>query len=132
MSRRDTSVLVISFGYLHGDPPPAHITIDVRYLFRDPHVDPAMRQKTGRDQAVIDNVMKQPGAQRFVCDLAHTMSGLSIVGDVTVAIGCAGGRHRSVVLADQCATWLAQDGYRQATVEHRDVNQPVVERGDAS
>lgn len=119
---------IISFGYLHGDPPPADITVDVRDLFRDPHVDPAMRQMTGRDQAVIDNVMKQPGADRFGRDIGRAVSGLSMAGDVTVAIGCAGGRHCSVVLAGHIADWLTRWGYRPATLEHRDIDKPVVER----
>lgn len=124
---------IISFGYLHGPPPPAHIVLDVRDLFRDPHVDPAMRQMTGLDQAVIANVHGQHGADRFVRDLGAVVSGLSIVHDtVTVAIGCAGGRHCGVVLANELVGWLDQYGYRAATVEHRDVDKPVVERGDAS
>lgn len=122
-------VRITSFGYLHGSPPSAQLTVDVRDLFRDPHVDPAMRQMTGRDQAVIANVLKQPGAERFARDIAHTASGLSIVrDDVTIAIGCAGGRHRSVVLAAYIANWLRRVGYRPATVEHRDIDKPVVER----
>jgi len=122
-------VRIISFGYLHGGPPPAQITIDLRELFRDPHIDPAMRELTGLDQAVVDNVLAQPGARRFAVDLTECLTGLSTVTDtVTVAVGCAGGRHRSVVLANLLANWFADYGYGAATVEHRDLDKPVVQR----
>jgi UPF0042 nucleotide-binding protein len=123
-------ITITSFGYGHPESPPsAHITVDVRNLFRDPHVDPAMRQMTGLDQAVIDSVMRQPGALRFVTDLARTASGLSIVHDrVHMAVGCVGGRHRSVVIADRCGAWLEEHGYRKARVVHRDIRRPVLQR----
>ncbi len=125
-----TGITITSFGYGHSAPPPAHLTVDLRFLFRDPHIDPAMRQMTGLDQPVVDNVMAQPGATRFVSDLAQTVSGLSIVRDtVTLAIGCVGGRHRSVVLAQCVAVWLDRHGYRQATVEHRDIDKPILTKG---
>lgn len=119
---------VVSFGYGHGAPPSAHLTVDVRELFRDPHIDPVMRELTGRDEAVIDRVLSQPGAGRFVRDLADVVSGLSIVGDVFLAVGCVGGRHRSVVIADAVAARLVTHGYRRAAVVHRDVDKPVLRR----
>lgn len=120
---------ITSFGYLHGGPPPAHITIDARDLFRDPHVDPVMRQMTGRDQAVIDNVVTQPGAHWTTLYLADILRSLASLGvDAHLAIGCAGGRHLSVVLADVIASRLG------VVAEHRDIDKPVVERttGDVS
>ena len=114
---------ITSFGYLHGDPPPAHITIDSRDLFRDPHIDPAMRQLTGKDQRVIDNVMTQPRAHWTALHLADILRGLASQGvDVHLAIGCAGGRHRSVVLADVIASHLGM------VAQHRDLDKPVVQR----
>lgn len=60
------TVTITSFGYGHSAAPKATIVIDVRHSYRDPHVDPAMRQLTGRDAAVIDRVVAQPGAWEFV------------------------------------------------------------------
>lgn len=120
---------VVSFGYGHGIPPAAHLTVDVRELFRDPHLDPAMRELTGRDRVVIDRVLSQPGAARFVRDLAATVSGLSIVAaGVSLTVGCVGGRHRSVVIVEAVAARLVSHGYRQAVVVHRDIDKPVLRR----
>jgi len=62
-------VEIVSFGYLHGPPPTAHLILDLRSHFRDPHVDPGLRELTAYRSG--------PSA-----------------GPVTVAVGCAGGRHR--------------------------------------
>lgn len=125
---------IISFGYLHDEPPPAHLTLDLRDLFRDPHIDLAMRQLTGLNQRVYDNVMAQPNATRFVRALANAARVLDeATQHVVVAIGCAGGRHRSVAVARALAVELTI-GFRTVTTEHRDVSKPVVQRevGDAS
>jgi RNase adaptor protein for sRNA GlmZ degradation len=122
-------VLIISFGYLHGPPPEAHITIDLRDLFRDPHVDPAMREMTGLDKAVIDNVLVQPGAVAFVGNLISMVTSLETwCSPFTVAFGCVGGRHRSVVFANQLRQYVMVYGRGHAVVEHRDIDKPVVYR----
>ncbi len=124
-----TGILITSFGYGHAPPPEAHLTVDVRHLFRDPHTHPAMRNMTGHDKAVVRHVLGQPGATRFAYDLADIVSGLSIVHDtVRLAIGCAGGRHRSVVLANAVADRLTTHGYTAGTVLHRDIDKPVLQR----
>lgn len=93
-------ITITSFDKGHGPAPDAHIVVDVSTLFRDPHVDPRMRQMTGLDAEVIDSVMSQPGARNFVADLALALDTIeSVVDHATLAIGCVGGRHRSVVLA---------------------------------
>lgn len=121
-------ITVVSFGYGHETPPAAHITVDVRDLFRDPHIDPAMRQMTGRDQAVIDSVMSRPGAENFAWGLASAALDLEPCGgDITVAIGCVGGRHRSVVLAERLDYALVRYGV-DSRVEHRDIDKPVLDR----
>jgi RNase adaptor protein for sRNA GlmZ degradation len=122
------SLTIISFGYLHGQPPAADITQDMR-SFRDPHVDPAMRQLTGRDEAVIAKVLATSGIVGVINRLAMECASRSGYGKqpVTVAVGCAGGRHRSVVVADQVARLLREQGYA-VTVDHRDIEQPVVNR----
>jgi UPF0042 nucleotide-binding protein len=122
------AITITSFGFLHGAPPAAAVTQDMR-PFRDPHVDPAMRQLTGTDPAVIAKVLNTPGVVGVVNRLATECAFRSKYGKqpVTVAVGCAGGRHRSVVVADQVARLLREQDYF-VTVEHRDIELPVVNR----
>jgi ADP-ribose pyrophosphatase len=125
-------VTVTSFGYGHGAAPEAHAVFDVRHHFKDPHVNPTLRGKTGADPAVIVAVLGTPGVARLVRSIAAAVSAFSggpQPGPVTVAIGCAGGRHRSVVIADEVASRLRGMGIRPAVV-HRDVHRPVITRGD--
>lgn len=128
-------VMIESFGYLHGPPRPLvtdtpHLTIDLRRLFRDPHVTPALRYSTGRDDAVRANVLDQPGALEFLHGQSAAIAALvpSLTPNVVVvAVGCAGGRHRSVVIAEALALLLAGDGI-SVEVFHRDIRRPVVRR----
>ena len=125
-------VVVTSFGYLHGDPPKADLTVDVRHHLRDPHLDPAMREMTGLDVAVIEQVLSTPGANGLIDALVAAASALLPAACragwlVTVAIGCAGGRHRSVVLADAVRARLSLAGWGAET-EHLHIGEAVVER----
>lgn len=126
---------ITSFGYLHDDAPTlgSDLTLDARHLIRDPHVDPALRQMTGRDVQVVNAVMGTPGAQALVDLLVQAANALSVETGgqmwIRVAIGCQGGRHRSVVLATEVANALARlDDDREIQLYHRDVDRPVVER----
>lgn len=129
------SVMVVSFGYLHPRPSEldtADLVEDVRKKFRDPHHDPRFRELTGLDAAVRQRVLRQPGVDRFLAKLATqvmrritTASGRQPV--VTAAIGCAGGRHRSVVLAGELAGLLTRRGVA-AEVRHLHIHLPVVSR----
>lgn len=131
-NRRDTDdraedmnrLTIISFGFLHGEPPTADITQDMR-PFRDPHVDPAMRQLTGHDQPVIDKVLGTPGVWAVLNNLQRQV--LRGPRPLTIAIGCASGRHRSVVVADQLALHIRRYG-PVATLVHRDIHRPVETR----
>ena len=119
------TVLITSFGYGHGPAPEADITLDVRTSLRNPHHDPNMRQLTGLDQAVHEHVLDTPGVWHLVRNLAAVVEDLLDGGDdVHLAIGCVGGRHRSVTLAEEVA---AQIRRRMAVqVEHRDIDKPVL------
>ncbi len=128
-------VVVESFGYLHG---PAsslvteapHLVLDLRTLFRDPHVTPELRYSTGRDDAVRANVLDQPGAIEYLRAQAAAIAALVPAATpdvVTVAVGCAGGRHRSVVAAEALALLLTDTGIG-TEVYHRDIRRPVVQR----
>jgi RNase adaptor protein for sRNA GlmZ degradation len=128
-----TAFIVRSFGYLHGAPPEAHVTVDVRDMLHNPHADPQMRDLTGLDPAVIVHVLNTPGALdliRATVHLAVAVHGpLDRRGQLTiVAIGCAGGRHRSVVLANQVAQRIRYATGRPVDIEHYHVAAPVVQK----
>lgn len=106
---REMTLQVVSFGYKHGMPIDADIVMDVRFL-PNPHYLAALRKKTGLDEPVQKYILAQPVARRFLNDwykliatlLPHYVrEGKSYL---TIAIGCTGGRHRSVF----CTRWLAQ------------------------
>lgn len=106
---REMTLQVVSFGYKHGMPIDADIIMDVRFL-PNPHYQPKLRKKTGLDEPVQKYILAQPVARKFLNDwqklittlLPHYVrEGKSYL---TIAIGCTGGRHRSVF----CTRWLAQ------------------------
>ena len=103
------TVTVTSFGYLHGDPPSAHITLDLRSHFRDPHVSPELRHMTADDEPVRLAVLGTPGILPLIDATAAAvlayLAGPS-AGPVTVAVGCAGGRHRAPTVARALGTVL--------------------------
>ncbi|GAA2778137.1 RapZ C-terminal domain-containing protein [Saccharopolyspora taberi] len=130
-------LVVTSFGYLHGKPPSmptAHHIEDVRKALRDPHVDPAFRELDGFDPRVQQRVLNTPGASDLLRTLQNRTNRLLEHNNkpfepylVGVAIGCAGGRHRSVVLANELAERMRRWGWG-VEVEHRDIRKPVVKR----
>jgi UPF0042 nucleotide-binding protein len=125
-------VVVHSFGYLHEPPPDADITIDLRQVARDPHTTPEMRELTGLEPTIKWHVLDNPDVLGVLRALYHlTMAYLpskDAAGTVVrVAIGCAGGRHRSVVVANELVDMLTVVGVG-ADVEHRDILRPVVIR----
>jgi UPF0042 nucleotide-binding protein len=122
------STTVISFGYKYGLPLDADLVLDVRFL-PNPHWVAELRPLTGREQAVKDYVLGQSATKAFLdrlCDLLVTLlSGYQEEGRhyLTVAVGCTGGRHRSVVLSEAIAQTIREIGFR-AKVVHRDVERP--------
>lgn len=120
-------VQVLSFGFKHGLPAVADLLIDVRFL-PNPYYDTELRPLTGNDQPVENYVLTQPATTQFLRSwkqlLDVVMPGYVHEGksQLTIAIGCTGGQHRSVVLARQTAQYLAQAGYSTA-LTHRDLPQ---------
>jgi UPF0042 nucleotide-binding protein len=117
---------ILSFGYKHGLPLDADLVLDCRFL-PNPHWVPELKPLTGLDQPVRDYVLSQPEACTFMDRLddlltflipAFLREGKSYL---TIAIGCTGGRHRSVVVAEEMARRLRKEGYGLA-VHHRDVD----------
>jgi UPF0042 nucleotide-binding protein len=118
-------VTVTSFGFKYGLPLDADMVVDVRFL-PNPHWVPELRPLRGTDPPVRDYVLAQDGTGLFMARLEALLES-ALPGYVqegkhylTVAIGCTGGKHRSVVLAEELAGWLTDKGYR-AHVAHRDV-----------
>lgn len=116
---------VVSFGYKHGLPVDADLVVDCRFL-PNPHWIPELQPLTGRDQAVRDYVLGQPGAEAFLErfeDVLQVMAeGYRREGKqyLTLAVGCTGGKHRSVVIAEELARRLAAAGLDVRT-GHRDL-----------
>ncbi|MFJ5259292.1 ATPase [Streptomyces sp. NPDC088387] len=124
------TVEIVSFGYLHDAQPAAHLTIDLRHHFRDPHVSPKLRYMTADDEPVRAAVMGTPGIAALVEATATAVAAFASgpsAGTVTVADGCAGGRHRAPTFARALAERLTAAGHT-VTVRHRDMAKPVVQR----
>jgi UPF0042 nucleotide-binding protein len=114
---------VVSFGYKYGLPVDADLVADCRFL-PNPHWVPELRPLSGLDAAVRDYVLAQPAATAFLAAylqvLEVSLAGFEREGKryVTLAVGCTGGKHRSVAMAEQLAARLAG---RDVTVSHRDL-----------
>jgi UPF0042 nucleotide-binding protein len=124
------AVSIVSFGWLHNPAPDADVVLDLRRAFRDPHVDPALRQMTGRDRPVRRAVLGTRGVRQLLKATVRQVQAYDrgpSVAEIVIGSGCAGGRHRSVVVADQLARRLRRRGYT-VTVHHRDIGKPVVHR----
>jgi UPF0042 nucleotide-binding protein len=119
-------VTLLSFGYKHGVPVDADLVFDVRCL-PNPHFVPALRRRTGRDRAVAEFMQRDASTREFIDRLEdylkyvvpyYIAEGKSYL---TVAIGCTGGRHRSVMIAERLRKALADLGAARVRVRHRDV-----------
>jgi UPF0042 nucleotide-binding protein len=115
---------VLSFSYRQGLPREADLVFDVRFL-KNPHYDPGLRALTGRDPAVGRFIEGDPAYAPFFAALTRLLLPLLPCFEregksyVTVAVGCTGGRHRSVFVAERLAAWLAAQD-RMVGVRHRD------------
>ena len=116
---------IVSFGFKYGLPLDTDMVLDVRFL-PNPHWVEELRRHNGQDPEVRDYVLGQPGAGDF---LDHAVDLLSIVGRgyeregkryLTLAVGCTGGKHRSVAMTEQIATRLIAAG-GEVRVVHRDL-----------
>lgn len=117
---------VMSFGFKYGLPLDSDIVLDVRFL-PNPFYIPELKHLTGNDAAVQEYVMKSPLVKEFYGHLKSlletAMPGYIHEGksSLTIAIGCTGGQHRSVTIANRIAADLKDDGY-QVNIHHRDVD----------
>jgi UPF0042 nucleotide-binding protein len=126
LDRARLTLLFQSFGYKHGIPLDADLVFDVRCL-PNPHYNPELQPLTGRDPAVIEFLENTPSAQDMFGDIRDFVERWlpSFVADnrnyLTVAIGCTGGQHRSVYLAEKLARHFEHQ--QQVLVRHRELTQ---------
>jgi RNase adapter protein RapZ len=122
---RRLKVTVTSFGFKYGIPVDADFVADMRFL-PNPFWIPELRSGTGRDREVADYVMSQPGAAEFLDGYVPVLEGVAEgyrregKRFMTVAIGCTGGKHRSVAMTEEIARRLSAAGF-EARSTHRDL-----------
>ena len=107
---------IVSFGYKHPLPPlqlSGYAVVDIRHMFENPHKIPRLRGLNGKDQDVKNHII---AGKDFVAMYMHVLQRITAPGIHTAYIGCVGGKHRSVFLAEELAAEL------KIAVEHRDLN----------
>ncbi len=126
-------ITVLSFGYKYGIPSDADLVFDVRFLPNPYYID-ELKNHTGNDKEVQDYVMGFPEAEKFLDKLEDMLLFLIpnyvIEGknQLVIAIGCTGGKHRSVTLANKIYERLAAKGNYGIKIEHRDIEKDALRR----
>ena len=121
----ETELTLVSFGYKYGIPLDADLLFDVRFL-PNPHFVPELRELTGNDQPVIDYLEASEEVHETIKHFSGLLDYLLPLYQregksyVTVGVGCTGGKHRSVAMANALGKHLNREGYH-ARVMHRDV-----------
>jgi UPF0042 nucleotide-binding protein len=119
-------VTILSFGFKHGIPVDSDLLFDVRFL-PNPHFVPSLRSHTGRDPEVVRYLDRSPVTHEF---LTHTLNLLKFLmpqyaaegkAYLTIGIGCTGGRHRSVAIAEALKKGLSGLPGVRLRVRHRDI-----------
>ncbi|MEE8393251.1 MAG: RNase adapter RapZ [Rhodospirillales bacterium] len=125
-NKLELSIFVVSFSFRNGLPRDADLVFDVRFL-ANPHYDPGLKDLTGLDSAVGDFISADDGFAGFFDGLTgflwpllprYVAEGKSYL---AVAVGCTGGRHRSVFVAEKLAGWLNTKG-QKVQIRHRDLD----------
>jgi UPF0042 nucleotide-binding protein len=121
------SIQIITFGYKHGVPQEADLVFDVRFM-QNPYYVAELRRLSGLTEEVRDFVLGQPLAQRFIDYvkefLAFTIPAYIQEGKtrLTIGLGCTGGYHRSIVIAEELAAWLREQDFGPVAVFHRELD----------
>ncbi|HEY3330162.1 MAG TPA: RNase adapter RapZ [Capsulimonadaceae bacterium] len=122
------TVTVQAFGFKYGIPLDADLMFDVRFL-KNPHYIDELRPFDGRNKVIVDYVMSDPGSQPYL-DKLFDLIDFSLPRYIeegkaylTIAIGCTGGQHRSVVVAEKLAEFIRSKGF-YVLVHHRDLAKP--------
>lgn len=129
-------VSIISFGFKHGLPLDADLVFDVRFL-PNPHYVPSLSSLTGNDAPVKEYVFRWPITQRF-CEKLEDMIGFLLPlyskegkPQLIIGVGCTGGQHRSVAIANRLGDFVRAQGYR-AIVRHRELGRIRASEGGSS
>jgi UPF0042 nucleotide-binding protein len=123
------AVTFTSFGHKHGPPRDADLAFDVRFL-PNPHYEERLRAQTGLDPEVVEYIDRDGGLQELYGHLTPLLDYLlpqflrEGKAHLLVAIGCTGGRHRSVAIAEHLAHHYEENGDYMVDVAHRDINKP--------
>jgi UPF0042 nucleotide-binding protein len=126
---QNLSVSLVSFGYKHGVPAEADLVFDVRFL-PNPHFVPELRPHTGEDEDVAKFVLEREETREFLKRIYDLLGFLlpkyqdEGKAYLTIAIGCTGGRHRSVAITRELAGWIEKSG-RRVQIRHRDIASPA-------
>ena len=122
----DMQTTVQSFGFKYGLPIDADVVLDVRFL-PNPHWIPELRTHTGQEQPVRDYVLSRDGARDYLSS-AHRLVAITADGYrqegkrfMTIAVGCTGGKHRSVAIGEALAGLIGTDEGQTVRVVHRDL-----------
>ena len=127
-------ISVLSFGFKYGIPEDADLVFDVRFL-PNPYYIEELRAKTGNEAEVRDYVMKSDKAQEFFRQLSQMMDFLipnyilEGKNQLVVAVGCTGGKHRSVTLANALYQYLEVRENYGVRIEHRDIEKDAIRKG---
>jgi RNase adapter protein RapZ len=120
------AVQLISFGFKYGVPLESDLVFDVRFM-QNPYYVADLRQLSGLTEVVREFVLDQPVAGRFLAFL-HDFLDFAVpayIGEgktrLTIAIGCTGGYHRSIVISEELAAWLRERGFGPVAVFHREL-----------
>jgi UPF0042 nucleotide-binding protein len=120
------AIQLISFGFKYGVPLEADLVFDVRFM-QNPYYIDELRQLSGLTDAVREYVLGQPVARQFL-EYLHEFLDFALpayVGEgktrLTIALGCTGGYHRSIALAEELARWLREQDYGPVAVFHREL-----------
>lgn len=130
--RRPMMVAVVSFGYKYGIPADADLVFDVRFL-PNPHFIPRLRKFSGRDQRIVRYIRSFPQTGEFLRRVKGLLTYLipHYIGEgksyLTIAFGCTGGRHRSVMMAEAVDKMLRPRGYASRVV-HRDLHKVIEDK----
>lgn len=130
---RNFIITVLSFGFKYGIPADSDLVFDVRFL-PNPYYDLELRPLTGNDKLVRDYVMKTDLAKEFLSKLEQMLTFLipnyilEGKNQLVVSIGCTGGKHRSVTIANAITEGLGNQDYG-VKVEHRDIEKDLIRKG---
>lgn len=123
---KEMNLSIVSFGYKYGLPLDADLVVDVRFM-PNPNYEPKLKKFSGLDRAVQSYLLRQPSATDFLAKFLDMLQALlphyirEGKSYLTVAVGCTGGRHRSVFVTQHLAKSLQRDGYAVREF-HRDIH----------